>query len=157
GLGSMIAKGGLQYDIDFTGGALVELRLAQPAAIGVIRSRLTEAGLGESILPVLGGPRGVLIRPHPRQVSAPEESHPIARALERDGAAPEVRRVDVVGPRIGAELRAQALYAVLASLGGILLYVWWRFDFRGGVVTIISLGHDVFICLGALSLTNREF
>src|SRR5262249_54055131 len=39
----------------------------------------------------------------------------------------------------------------------ILLYVWWRFDFRGGVVTIISLGHDVFICLGALSLTNREF
>jgi preprotein translocase subunit SecF len=51
----------------------------------------------------------------------------------------------------------QALYAVLAALGGILLYVWWRFDFRGGVVTIISLAHDVIICLGALSLTNREF
>jgi preprotein translocase subunit SecF len=78
--------------------------------------------------------------------------------LDPDGrSAPEVRRVDVVGAQIGSELRMQAVYAVLAALAGILLYIWIRFDFRGGVVTILSLAHDVLICLGALSLTNREF
>jgi preprotein translocase SecF subunit len=65
--------------------------------------------------------------------------------------------VEFVGPQIGQELRRQALYAVLAALGGILLYIWMRFDLRGGVVTIVSVAHDVLICLGALSLANREF
>jgi preprotein translocase subunit SecF len=158
GLGSMFVKGGLQYDIDFTGGALVEVRLAQPAPIGAIRSRLTAAGLGDSIIQILDTPRDVLIRTHIGQTPATELSRRIVEALDPDGTgAPEVRRVDVVGPQIGSELRLQALYAVLVALGGILLYIWLRFDFRGGVVTILSLAHDVIICLGALSLTNREF
>ena len=158
GVGSMIVKGGLQYDIDFTGGTLVELRLAQPAPVAAIRSRLTAVGLGESIIQVFDDPRDVLIRTHLSSTDTAELSRRIVNALGSDGAtAPEIRRVESVGPQIGSELRRQAVYAVLAALGGILLYVWMRFDFRGGVVTIVSLGHDVLICLGALSLTNREF
>jgi preprotein translocase subunit SecF len=158
GVGSMFVKGGLHYDIDFTGGTLVEVQLAQPVPIGMIRSRLTPAGLGDSILQVFEDPRDVLIRTHLSPPNPTELSRRILSALEVDGAGvPEVRRVEFVGPQIGAELRTQAVYAVLAALGGILLYVWMRFDFRGGVVTIVSLGHDVLICLGALSLTNREF
>jgi preprotein translocase subunit SecF len=158
GLGSMLVKGGLQYDIDFTGGTLVEVRLAQPVPIGTVRSRLATIGLGESIVQVFDDPRDVLIRTHLTSTSATELSRRIVSALDPDGTSPpEVRRVEFIGPQIGGELRWQAVYAVLAALGGILLYVWLRFDFRGGVVTIISLAHDVFICLGALSLTNREF
>jgi preprotein translocase subunit SecF len=158
GAGSMLVKGGLQYDIDFTGGALVEVRLAQPASIGAIRARLTAAGIGDSVIQVFDNPRDVMIRTQLSQTTATELSRRIVEALNPDGAgAPEVRRVDVVGAQIGSELRMQALYAVLAALGGILLYIWMRFDFRGGVVTILSLAHDVLICLGALSLTNREF
>ena len=158
GLGSMIVKGGLQYDIDFTGGTLVELRLAQPVPLGEIRSRLSTVGLGDSIIQIFDDPRDVLIRTHLSSTNATELSRRIVSALDPGGtAAPEIRRVESVGPQIGAELRQQALYAVLAALGGILLYVWMRFDFRGGVVTIVSLAHDVFICLGALSLANREF
>jgi preprotein translocase subunit SecF len=135
----------------------VELRLAAPARIDEIRSRLAAAGLGESIIQLFDNPRDVLIRTHLSQTTATELSQRIVRALDPDGTAkPEILRVDVVGPQIGAELRKQALYAVLAALAGILLYVWARFDFRGGVVTIVSLAHDVFICVGALSLTNRE-
>lgn len=158
GLGSIAVKGGLHYDIDFTGGALVELRMAQPASIGAIRSRLATVGLGESIIQVFDNPRDVLIRTHLNQTNATEISQRVVTALSADGKAkPEIRRVELVGPQIGYELRKQALYAVLAALGGILVYVWMRFDFRGGVVTIISLAHDVIICLGALSLANREF
>jgi preprotein translocase subunit SecF len=158
GLASVLVRGGLRYDIDFTGGALVEVRLARPTSIGAIRSALTGAGLGESIIQVFDNPRDVLIRTHLSRTTATELSGRIVAALDPGGSSPpEVRRVDVVGPQIGAELRMQAVYAVLAALGGILLYVWLRFDLRGGVVTIISLAHDVVICLGALSLTHREF
>jgi preprotein translocase subunit SecF len=158
GLASMYAKGGLQYDIDFTGGSLVQVRLQRPLPIAEIRARLAPAGLGESIIQVFDDPRDVLIRTQLNTGNATELSQRIVRALDPGGsAAPEIRRVESIGPQIGAELRMQALYAVLAALGGILLYVWFRFDFRGGVVTIISLAHDVLICLGALSLTNREF
>jgi len=158
GLGSIVVKGGVLYDIDFTGGGLVEVRLAQPVPIGVVRARLTAAGLGDSIIQVFDNPRDVLIRTRLSRTTATELSGRIVGALGVDGqGAPEVRRADVVGPQIGSELRLQAVYAVLAALGGILLYVWLRFDLRGGVVTIISLAHDVLICLGMLSLTNREF
>jgi preprotein translocase subunit SecF len=157
GLVSILVRGGLRYDIDFTGGGLVELRMPQPVHIDEIRSRLTAAGLGESIIQLFDNPRDVLIRTHLSETTTTELSRRIIEALDPSGtAAPEVLRVDVVGPQIGAELRTQALYAVLAALVGILLYIWLRFDFRGGVVTILSLAHDVFICVGALSLTNRE-
>jgi preprotein translocase subunit SecF len=157
GLVSILVRGGLRYDIDFTGGGLVELRMPQPVHIDEIRSRLTAAGLGESIIQLFDNPRDVLIRTHLSRTTTTELSRRIIEALDPSGtAAPEVLRVDVVGPQIGAELRTQALYAVLAALVGILLYIWLRFDFRGGVVTILSLAHDVFICVGALSLTNRE-
>lgn len=158
GGGSILAKGGLQYDIDFTGGTLVELRLPQALSVGTIRSRLTAAGLGESIIQVFGDPRDVLIRTQATKMDAAELGRRVGAALGRDGTGgAEIRRVEFVGPQIGQELRRQALYAVLAALAGILLYIWMRFDFKGGVVTIVSLGHDVLICLGALSLVNLEF
>jgi len=158
GLGSILAKGGLRYDLDFTGGTLVELRLAEPLSVGTIRSRLTAAGLGESVIQVFGDPRDVLIRTQVVDADAAELSRRVADALGGPGrGAAEIRRAEFVGPQIGQELRRQALYAVLAALGGILVYVWVRFDFRGGVVTIVSLAHDVLICLGALSLASFEF
>jgi preprotein translocase subunit SecF len=158
GLGSILVKGGLRYDIDFTGGTLVEIRLAQPMPVGAVRSRLAAVGLGESIIQVFGDPRDVLVRTHAAKADAAELSRRVADALGGEGTGgAEVRRVEVVGPQIGQELRQQALYAVLAALGGILAYIWIRFDLRGGVVTIVSLAHDVLICVGALSLANLEF
>jgi preprotein translocase subunit SecF len=158
GLGSLSVKHGLSYDIDFTGGAVAELRLDQPARVEAIRARLATVGLGDSIIQVLDNSRDVLIRTHLSRTTAAELSGRIMAALDPDRTGTlEVRRVDVVEAQIGAELRWQAAYAVLAALGGILIYVWMRFDLRGGVVTILSLAHDVVICVGALSLANREF
>ena len=72
GLGSMVVKGGLRYDIDFTGGTLAEVRLAQPVPIATIRSHLAAAGLGESIIQVFGDPHDVLIRTHLTMTNATE-------------------------------------------------------------------------------------
>jgi preprotein translocase subunit SecF len=157
-LGSILVKGGLQYDIDFTGGALVEVRMPQALPIGTIRARLATVGLAQSIIQEFGDPRDVLIRARVMTGNATELSQRVRDALTPERRrAPEIRRVEFVGPQIGQDLRQQAIYAVLAALGGILVYIWMRFDLRGGVATILSVGHDVLICLGALSLTNREF
>ena len=156
-LGSIVVKGGLQYDIDFTGGTLIEVRMPQAVSVGTIRARLAAVGLGHSLIQEFGDSRDFLIRTQVAATNPAELSQRVRDALALDQAAPELRRVEFVGPQIGHDLRQQALYAVLAALGGILLYIWLRFDLRGGVATIVSVGHDVLICLGALSLTNREF
>ena len=157
-LGSILVKGGLQYDIDFTGGTLIEVRMPQAVPVGTIRARLAAVGLERSLIQEFGDSRNVLIRTQVAATNPAELSQRVRDALGFHGAgAPEIRRVEFVGPQIGQDLRQQAMYAVLAALAGILLYIWMRFDLRGGVATIVSVGHDVLICLGALSLTNREF
>jgi preprotein translocase subunit SecF len=157
-LGSIVVKGGLQYDIDFTGGTLIEVRMPQAVSVGTIRARLAAVGLEHSLIQAFGDSRDVLIRTQVAATNPAELGQRVRDALGLDRAgAPEIRRVEFVGPQIGQDLRQQAMYAVLAALAGILLYIWLRFDLRGGVATIVSVGHDVLICLGALSLTNREF
>src|SRR6185503_2393732 len=128
-LGSIVTKGGLQYDIDFTGGTLIEVRMPQPVSVGTIRARLTAVGLGHSLIQVFGDSRDILIRTQVAETNSAELSQRVRDALDPDRAgAPEIRRVEFVGPQIGHDLRQQALYAVLAALGGILLYIWLRFD-----------------------------
>ncbi len=157
-LASIALKGGLEYDLDFTGGTLVEVRMPQAVPVGTIRARLAALGLGHSIIQEFGDARNVLIRTQLAATKPAELSQRVQEALTLGQmGTPEIRRVEFVGPQIGQDLRREAMYAVLAALAGILLYIWMRFDLRGGVATIVSVGHDVLICLGALSLTNREF
>jgi preprotein translocase subunit SecF len=70
----------------------------------------------------------------------------------------EIRRIEFVGPQVGRDLQLQAIYAVLFGLAGILVYVAWAFkSLRGGVAAIAAVFHDMIVCLGALSLSGREF
>ena len=68
----------------------------------------------------------------------------------------DVRAIDRVGPRIGAELRVQAILAILAAMGLIIIYLWWRFEFLFGIAAIVALFHDVLITLGLFSMLNLE-
>jgi preprotein translocase subunit SecF len=159
GLASIVAKGGLRYGIDFSGGTLIQVRFEQAPAIDRIRQSLDRIQLGESVIQEFGDPREFIFR-LPLIAATPEEI--TRRVREAFGAepslgAPEVRRVEFVGPQVGRDLQLQALYAVLAGLAGILIYVAFRFDLKGGVAAIVAVFHDVLVSLGALSLTNREF
>ena len=68
----------------------------------------------------------------------------------------DIRSIDRVGPRIGAELRLQAIGAILAALLLIVIYLWWRFELLFGIAAVIALFHDVLITLGIFSLLNFE-
>lgn len=67
-----------------------------------------------------------------------------------------VRNVEIVGPTVGAQLRNQALWAILYSLLGMLVYLWFRFEWIYGVAAVVTVFHDTLITVGAFSLTNKE-
>ena len=160
GLGSLAVKGGLRYDLDFTGGTLIQVRFDQVPTIAKIRASLSTIHLGESIIQEFGDNREYIIRlPLVESVSSEEISRRVQLAL---GSEPslgkfELRRVEFVGPQVGRELQLQAVYLVVAGLIWIAIYLAFRFDLRGGVAAVIAVLHDVVVCLGALSLFNREF
>ena len=158
GLGSLLIQG-LKYDIDFTGGTLIQIRFEQAPAIDKIRSSLSTIDLGDGVIQEFGDPKEFIVRIPLRDGKAEELAKKIQAALSAEGGLGklEVRRVEFVGPQVGKELQWQAIYAVLFGLIGILLYIALRFDLKGGVAAIIAVFHDVIVCLGALSLTHREF
>ncbi len=158
GLASIIAKGGLRYGIDFSGGTLIQVRFASAVDIARIRAALDTIKLGESVIQEFGDPREFLLRLPLVELPAEEVNRRVQEALARDPALgqPEIRRVEFVGPQVGRDLQYQALYAVLWSMVGILVYVALRFDLKGGAAAIVAIVHDVLVCLTAMSLTNRE-
>ena len=156
---SLAVKGGLRYDIDFTGGTLVQVRFEQPVRVAEIRAGLSKIGLGESVIQQFGDPREFILR-MPLTAERPEEiGRRVQATMTGDPALGkfDIRRVEFVGPQVGRDLQLQAVYAVLFGLVGILLYIAVRFDLKGGVAAVIAVFHDVLVCLGALSLTHREF
>jgi len=159
GLLTLAARGGLRYDIDFTGGTLIQVRFEQPPAIAKIRASLATIQLAESIIQEFGDAREFIIRLPLVAVGSEEIARRVQAALGGDSALGkfEIRRVEFVGPQVGRELQLQAVYLVLAGLVWIALYLAFRFDLRGGVAAVVAVFHDVIVCLGALSITNREF
>jgi preprotein translocase subunit SecF len=154
-----LAVQGLRYDIDFTGGTLVQVRFEKIPTVAAIRKALGHIGMGESIIQEFGSTNEFIIRAPLTGTSSQELTKRVDAALGQEpslGKA-EIRRVEFVGPQVGKELQWQAIYAVLFGLAGILLYIALRFDFKGGVAAVVAVFHDVLVCLGAVSVTHREF
>jgi len=158
GLLSVAVKGGLRYGIDFSGGTLIQARFAEAVPVDRIRNALDRIKLGESVIQEFGDPKEFIFRLPLLDVAAEEVTRRVQAALASEPALPkvEIRRVEFVGPQVGRDLQVQALYAVLASMVGILIYIAIRFDFKGGVAAIVAVFHDVLVSMGALSLTDRE-
>ena len=160
GLISLVAKGGLRYDIDFTGGTLIQVRFERAPSVAQIRSSLSTIHLGESVIQRFGDEREYIIRLPLKEIPSEEISRLVQSALGAGGGPLgkfEIRRVEFVGPQVGRDLQLQAVYLVLVGLVWIMIYIALRFDLKGGVAAVIAVIHDVLVCLGALSLTNREF
>jgi preprotein translocase SecF subunit len=158
GVGSMVARGGLRYGIDFSGGTLIQIRFEQPVPVDKIRASLDRIKMGESVIQEFGDPREFILRLPLVETSAEAVTRQVQEALSQPGGPgkAEVRRVEFVGPQVGRDLQIQAIYAALWSMIGILIYIAIRFDLKGGLASLAAIVHDVLICLSAMSLTNRE-
>jgi preprotein translocase subunit SecF len=154
---SLVLHGGPRYGVDFTGGSLVEILVTPPVHADQVRSAVDQAGYRGSEIQELSRPGQFLIRVEAK--GAKQNPGPAIRnAVQgaRAGSRVEVLRVESVGPRVGNELRGAALKAIFFALGFILIYVGIRYDWRYSIGAVMALFHDVFITVGALSLTNKE-
>jgi preprotein translocase subunit SecF len=155
-LGS-IAVQGFNYGIDFRGGILIEARFPQPADVAGLRSAISGLNLGDASLQEFGGPREVLIRVQRQAGGEKEQQAAVERIKGALGAGVEYRRTEFVGPQVSAELFRDGIYATVAALFAIAVYVWFRFEWQFGVCALLSLIHDVVSTLGLFSLFGLEF
>jgi preprotein translocase SecF subunit len=158
---SIALRGGLKYSIDFTGGTLVQLQFPEPIDTQALRQALSRMpGLESSEVQRFGDPSDVVIR---AQVPPGQEedfgdrieAH-LRQSPEIEGHRFSVVRTEAVGPKIGEELKRDALLAILYALGFILVYVAIRFDVKFGVAAIIATIHDIILSIGIFSLTDKE-
>ncbi len=159
GLASLVIKGGPNYGIDFAGGTLVQVQFAQPTDASAIKKAMQGIDLGSVVVQRFGDNQNeFLIRVEQSTAELQGLSVQIQNALEQTYTKGDVdiRRVEMVGPQVGKDLRSKGLKALFYAMLGLLAYISWRFEFRFAVGAIIALVHDVLITLGAFSLFNKE-
>lgn len=158
GLASLVMKGGPNYGIDFVGGTLVQVKFSEVTDAGKIKDGLASLKLGSVMVQRFGDdPSEFLIRVQ-QEAEGQQLSKQISESLIMaygEGQV-DIRRVEMVGPQVGKDLRQKGFLAILYAMIGILVYVTWRFELRFAIGAIVALLHDVLITLGAFSLTGRE-
>ncbi len=154
-LGSLVVKG-LNFGLDFTGGTLIELGYERPVGLEQVRGQLVQAGFTDAVVQSFGATTDVLVR---MPGDDPQLGERIASALrDADGGnSVSVKRVEFVGPAVGEELRDQGGLGMLLALGGILVYVAFRFQWKFGLGAVLSLFHDVIVVLGVFSFFQISF
>jgi preprotein translocase SecF subunit len=156
GLISLAAHGGPKLSIDFTGGLLLQVKFNRQVTTHEVRTALDNVGYGRAeIQRFASGDEFIIRGPYEEETDVSDEMIQAIRQGIPD-ATVDVRRVEMVGPKIGSELARRAVIAVGIALVGILIYVAWRFEFRFAVSAVLTLVHDVLVTVGIFSLTGRE-
>ncbi len=149
---------GLNLGIDFLGGILLEVKTDGPADIADLRIKINDLNLGDTSLQEFGAKDTVLIRVQRQKGGDDAQKLAVDKIKEGLGSSViEYRRTEFVGPTVGAELKEAAIWAVLAAVGAILLYIWFRFEWQFGVGAVIALTHDVITTIGLFALLQLEF
>ncbi|MBL4665691.1 MAG: protein translocase subunit SecF [Nitrospinaceae bacterium] len=159
GLGSIVVSGGLKFGIDFAGGTLIQLQFKSPPDIEMIRDGLKTIGLGESTIQEFGSKRDILIRVQRSEEKLEAVGSMVRKSLMEKFNFGEitVERVEMVGPKVGRDLREKALLSILYAIIGIVIYISWRFELQYAIAAIIALIHDVLVTIGAFSIFDKEF
>jgi len=161
GIASLVVHGGLNLGIDFAGGTLVQVKFSEATNVDKIRDALGTINLENSIIQQFGYKinNEYLIKTEKSSSELKGLSDNIGEALATVYSKDEfeIRRVEVVGPKVGKDLRQKGILAIVYAMIGILIYITWRFEFRYAIGAILALSHDVLITVGVFSLLNKEF
>ena len=158
--GSIFLHGGLKYGVDFAGGILLQIKFSKAVDISEVRNAMDTIGSKEAMVQAFGGENEYLIRVEKASGDLEAMSKKIQVSLQEQfkGKPLEIRRVEVVGPKVGKDLKEKALLAVGLSFLAILIYVAWRFkQVSYGLGGIVALLHDVIVTYGAISIAGIEY
>ncbi len=159
GLTALIVRGGPNYGVDFTGGTVVQVRFDQATDAAQIKELLVPEILSSALVQRFGdGNNEFLIRAEETDDGLQGMRIALMQKLEQgygEGSV-ELRRVEMVGPQVGKDLRKKGLMAIMYAMVGILVYISWRFELRFAVGAIVALLHDVVLTFGAFSIFDKE-
>jgi preprotein translocase subunit SecF len=158
GIASLIWHGGPNYGIDFAGGTLIQIKFQNETPADKIRAAFKSIGFEGSVIQNYG-PKEVIVRTADTGTDTKGLTSRVEEALGAafGKGAYEVRRIEMVGPKVGKDLTRKAILAIIFSWIGILVYVGVRFEFRYALGGIIALIHDVLVTIAFLSLFDKEF
>jgi preprotein translocase subunit SecF len=149
---------GLNLGIDFKGGTLLEVQDKSGIAdLAKMRTTLGSLGIGEVQLQQFGGPADVLIRVAQQPGGEDAQAAAVNKIRAALGEGVEYRRVEVVGPRVSGELLSYGMLGIIAAIGGILLYLWFRFEWQFALGAMIANVHDLVLTLGFMAIMQIDF
>jgi preprotein translocase subunit SecF len=149
---------GLNFGIDFVGGTLMEVQTkAGPADLSKMRATIGGLKLGDFQLQQFGAPNDVLIRISEQPGGDAAQQQAVQKVRDALGDDVEYRRVEVVGPSVSTELLAYGTIGLVAAIGAILIYLWFRFEWQFALGAMIANVHDLVLTVGFMSLTHIDF
>jgi len=155
-VGSFIVRG-LNFGIDFVGGALIEVQTQKPLDIGGLRRVMTEAGGEDAQVQSLGAGNGAILRYRvPSDADLNQSTQTVKTALQKAFPGIEIRRAETVGGKVSGELARSGAIALSVAMLLMLLYIWFRFQLQFGLGAIVAVLHDVVLTLGVLSVAQLE-
>lgn len=147
---------GFNWGLDFTGGTVIETNFSQPADLGKVRELLDQHGYPSALVQTFGGQKDVMIR-LPSSAGDMTLGNKVMDLIHQElDAGAKIQSIEFVGPNVGEELTMGAIYATLATLGMLLVYVGVRFEWRLAVGGILALFHDVMVTIGLFSFLQIE-
>lgn len=158
--GSIFFHGGLKLGVDFAGGILIQIKFSKTVETSEVRNVLDIIGLKDALVQNFGGENEFLIRIEKKTGDLERLSRSIQASLQErfKDKALEIRRAEVVGPKVGKDLKTKAIWATGLSFLAMLIYVAIRFrQFSYGLGGIVALIHDIIITFGAISIFGLEF
>ena len=160
GLVALGFERGFNYSVDFTGGTVMQLSFTAAPDVGKLRSALDVGGAKGAELAEFGDAKSYLIRVQgdTSATGAEKASQEVKKAVSSvvGETGFKIDRTEIVGPRVGAELRRGALLAILVSFFVTLLYLAWRFEWRFGLAAIIAMGHDILATVAFIAILRLE-
>ncbi len=149
---------GLNFGIDFNGGTLIEVqKISGNADVSEMRARLGQLDLGNIQLQEFGKKTDLLIRVEQSGDEEGAQQAIISKISEVVEVDYEIRRIEVVGPKVSSELIKKGIIAVISAVISVLIYIWFRFEWQFGIGAICALVHDIIITIGVFSLLQLEF
>lgn len=152
---SLFTKG-LNFGIDFAGGTVIQIKYEKEAPISDIRNLLKGTSHLNAAITKFGSDEEIIIRMTGSISTLGSDIGEELKTVLAPTGNFEIRRVDMVGAKVGDELAEKGLMSLLLSFVGIIIYVSFRFDWKFAFVSLLALLHDVIIAVGAVSLFNIE-
>jgi len=148
---------GLNLGIDFSGGTLVQVQYEKVAPIKEVRDILSRnTQFEKSTVTEFGAPEEIIIKIPTSSSSIEKDIGDEVRSILKPTGEFTVRRVDIVGPKVGDALQEKGIMALSLALLVILIYVSFRFEWRFAIASILALIHDISIALGAIVLFSVD-